>query len=79
MTKTVNKIPLNLELYEDYQIPQTYMAYTVQFNHLDDSECENVEYEYTITGYKIFHSEMERGNSGKFNLKLIIAKSELTF
>jgi hypothetical protein len=79
MIKSANKVPLNLELYGNYQIPQTYMAFTVQFKNLNDSECENIEYEYTVSGYKIFHSEMERGNIGKFNLKLIVAKSEITF
>lgn len=79
MKKNVNKTPLDLTLYSGFQIPQEYMAYKVQFENLDDSECENIEYEYIIQGYKIFHSEMQHGNAGKFSLKLIIAKNELTF
>lgn len=79
MNKNVNKNALNFDQYSKYQIPQEYTAYVLEFQNLNDSECENMEYDYTVQGYKIFHSEMERNNIGLFSLKLIVAKSDIVF
>ena len=74
MTKT-DKKPLNFNEYEKYEIPQEYMAFEVNFLGINPEQCEDLEYEYLSTGYKLFNSDLTHANEGKFNLKLIIAKS----
>ena len=79
MTKISQKAPLNFEDYEKYSIDQRYSAYIVQFNDISDQECDNLEYENVSKGYKVFHSEVSRGNQGFLNMTLIIAKLEAVF
>jgi len=79
MKKQISKIPLDFSLYEEYEISQEYVAYTIEFLSINDKECEDLEYEYTSTGYKIFFSEIIRAPLGRFNLRMIIAKCEVIF
>lgn len=77
MRKSIKKKPLDLNLYKIFEIPQEYMAYILEFENVDESESENLEAEYFQKGYKIFHSELTRTNSGLFDLKIILAKLEM--
>lgn len=79
MTKKVNKVPLDFSQYEKYEIPQEYLTYKLSFYDIDESQCEDLEFEYTSQGYKLFHSELERSNMGMFNLTLIIGKCNIVF
>ncbi len=79
MTKNSQKTPLNLDEYETYSIDHKYSAYIVSFTNLTDQDCDNLEYEYVSKGFKVFHSEVSRGNQGLLNMTLIIAKLEVVF
>jgi hypothetical protein len=76
---TVKKIPLNLDRYHEYEIPQEYMAFEVIFENIDQEESDNLEADYMAQGYKIFHANLERANAGMFNYKIIVAKAGYTF
>lgn len=77
--KKSSKKPLNLELYQDYNIDQNYSAYEISFENLDQEEVDNIENEYVTKGYKIFHTEMASNSDGSFNYKIVLAKLEFTF
>ena len=79
MTMNINKIPLDLNFYAEYGIDQQYSAYIITIDSLGENESENLEWEYTSKGYKVFHSELKRVKDGKFQMKLIIAKLEYSF
>ncbi|MBT4791277.1 MAG: hypothetical protein HON90_06880 [Halobacteriovoraceae bacterium] len=79
MTSRAEKIPLSFDKYQEYEISQEYQAYVINLININETEAEDLEYEYLIQGYKIFHSELARSNEGKFNLKIILGKSELIF
>lgn len=72
MKNRVEKTPLNLDHYENYQIDQAYQAYVIIIHDLEEGGAEDLEHEYTQQGYKIFSSEMLRQTNGKFTLKLIV-------
>jgi hypothetical protein len=75
----MNKSPLDLNLYERFNIDQNYSAFKITFDDLDQDEVDNIEAEYVQKGYKIFHTEMESNGNGTFKYSLIIAKLEFTF
>lgn len=75
----VERTPLPLDKYEQYEIPQEYMAYIVCFKNITQLECDDIEYKYHTTGYKIFHTELQRATGDQFDYKLIIAKSGMIF
>ena len=79
MTEKVVKKPLDLSRYQELSIPHDYLAFEIIFHQVDENECENLEYEYLAQGYKLFHSDLTRQNEGKFQLTIIIAKSEVIF
>lgn len=73
------KVPLDLCDYKKYEIPQEYMAFIISFKNIDPDQCEDLEYDYLSTGYKLFNSNLEYGNEGKYNFTIIIAKSSMIF
>lgn len=77
--KVVNKNPLSLELYAEFEIPQEYMAFKVIFENIDQEESDNLEADYMGQGYKIFNSNLERSKAGLFNFTIIVAKAGYTF
>jgi hypothetical protein len=74
-----SKKPLDLNLYEQYSIDQTYSAFILNFSNINQEEADNLEHEYTIQGYKIFHTEMSQLSNGSFELTMIVAKLNYTF
>ena len=75
-----NKVPLSFDSYAIYEIPQDYLAWVVEVSDVDQNRIDDIEYELQTTGHKIFHTEATRSQAGNlFNVKIIIAKSEMTF
>ena len=75
----VSRLPLDLDQYQKYDIPQDYSAYVITFENITAQECDDFENEYTLKGYKIFHSSIDRSIADLFNMQLIVAKSEFIF
>jgi len=75
----VNKIPLDLTLYDHYEIPQDFMAFEIHFSDVSQMQCDELEHDYYINGYKIFHTELQRSSGDLFHYKLIVAKAPLLF
>ena len=76
----VQKIPLNLDLYDKYGIDQQYSAFKVIITDISMEQVDQLEYDYIAQGYKLFNSELERyPNKNSFILTLIIAKLSYTF
>lgn len=75
----VHKKPLNLDQYQKYEIPQEYMAFEIEFIDVTQMQCDDLEHDYHIKGYKIFHSDIQRSTGDKFIYKIIVAKSPMTF
>lgn len=75
----VSKKPLDLNLYQKYDIPQDYMAFEITFSDVTQMQCDDFEHEYYVKGYKIFHTSIERSTGDLFIYKLVVAKSTLTF
>lgn len=69
-----HKLPLDLDLYETYKIPQEYSAFKIVFENIDAEKAEDLEYEYLSQGHSLFHSELERSKQDLFKLTLIVAK-----
>tara|TARA_Y100001936_G_scaffold252385_1_gene311806 strand:+ start:2212 stop:2445 length:234 start_codon:yes stop_codon:yes gene_type:complete len=74
-----SKYPLDFELYNTYHIDHRYKAFVIEFESIDENECDNYEANYIEQGYKIFHVSMNRNSKGLFNLKLIVAQMGFTF
>ncbi len=79
MTIKTHKTPLPLDEYEQYNIPQEYSAFKLTFFDLDLQKIDDLEYEYQIQGYKIFHTDTVQARQGLYNFMLVIAKLEVTF
>lgn len=79
MKTEVSKVPLDFNLYEKFEIPQEYAAYKLEFSNVTEQECEDLEFDYSSKGYRVFFSEVNRAKEGLFNMILIVAKSEFTF
>lgn len=79
MMKKSDKRPLDLNLYEKYNIDQQYNAYVLTVKDINDQEAEDIEYQYVTQGYKIFYSELKRSHEDLFILTLIVAKILFTF
>jgi hypothetical protein len=77
--EAVSKKPLDLEKYSDYGIPQEYMAFEVKFINITQEQCDDLEAQYHLKGYKIFHVDINRSISNLFDYKIIIAKLEMIF
>lgn len=75
----VDKKPLDLDLYEKYEIPQDYMAYVITFTDIDQMQCDELEHEYYTKGYKIFHTDIQRSTGALFIYKLIVGKASFVF
>jgi hypothetical protein len=75
----VDKVPLDLNEYATYNIPQSYMAYEIKFQNITQDKCDDLESEYSVKGYKIFHADLQRSVSNLFDYTLIIAKCEMIF
>jgi hypothetical protein len=78
-SEQVIKVPLDLNEYSHYDIPQSYMAFEVKFQNITQEKCDDLESEYSIKGYKIFHADLQRSVSNLFDYTLIIAKCEMIF
>ena len=78
-TEKANKIPLDLSRYEEFGINQGYMAFIVNFENVDEDQCDNIEADYLSKGYKVFHTEMARSKDNLFKYTVIIAKMGFTF
>ena len=79
MSERVEKIPLDLNSYAQYEIDQAYQAFVIIIKDLGEKDAEDLEYEYMQQGYKIFGSEMLRQINGQLTLKLIVAKADYIF
>lgn len=75
----VDKKPLDLNLYDHFEIPQDYMAFEIIFTDIDQMQCDELEHDYFTKGYKIFHTELQRSSGALFSYKLIIGKAPLIF
>ncbi len=73
------KYPLDLNLYDTYLIDHRYKAYVIEFESVDENQCDDYEATYVEQGYKVFHVSMDRDSKGLFNLKLIVAQLGFTF
>lgn len=73
------KVPLDFELYATYEIPQDYLAWAIEFKLVDQNRIDDIEFDLQISGHKIFHTEATRAKGDLFDLKIIVAKSQLTF
>lgn len=71
--------PLDFNLYEQYEISQSYKAYIVEYLNIDENEVEKVEYDLIQEGNKIFHSNLTRVQGNLFNLEVIIGSVSFTF
>lgn len=71
--------PLDLDLYEDYEIPQGYEAYVLEVQKVTEERADEIEMEYEGQGYKIFHVDLNRAATSIYNLKIIMAKNSFTF
>lgn len=79
MTNSALKSPLDFDQYSLYEIPQDYLAYKIVFTDIEQEESDELELQYTLQGYKLFHSQMQRSQNGNFELLLIVAKCNLIF
>ncbi len=76
----VSKIPLDLNLYEEYAIHQSYSAFKLVVDNIDIEQVDQIEYDYMAQGYKIFYTDLVRKQqSNTFQLTMIIAKLAYTF
>lgn len=71
--------PLDLDLYEDFEIPQGYEAYVLEVQKVTEERADEIEMEYEGQGYKIFHVDLNRAATSIYNLKIIMAKNSFTF
>ena len=71
--------PLDLNLYEQYEIPQGYQAYVLEVENISAERADEIEMEYQTQGYKIFHVDMTSKRSQGYLLKIIMAKNSYTF
>ena len=51
----------------------------IEFESVDENQCDDYEATYVEQGYKVFHVSMDRDSKGLFNLKLIVAQLGFTF
>jgi len=75
----VNKMPLDLNLYEQFEIPHDYMAFEITFTDVSQMQCDDLEHDYYTKGYKIFHTELQRSSADLFIYKLIVGKAPILF
>lgn len=78
INKNVERVPLDFNSYEKYQIDQRYSAFKITVAGLTQEECDDFEYNYLQQGYKLFHSEIHREQAGALRLVMILAKLEST-
>lgn len=72
-------LPLDLDLYEQYEIPQGYEAYLLEVENITSDRADEIEMDYQSQGYKIFHVDMTKNKSEGYFLKIIVAKNSFTF
>ena len=77
--QVATKTPLPFEKYEDYDIDHAYSAFIVEFQELSSEQADQIESDYVIQKYKIFHSELNVNSSGTYDLKIIVAQLSYTF
>ena len=70
----IHKTALDLNMYDDYGIPQEYLAYQVNVEDIDEQAFDDLEADYLAGGYKVFNSEMIRSSGELYNCRIIIAK-----
>lgn len=71
--------PLDLDLYEQYDIPQGYEAYFLEVTKVTSDRADEIELDYETQGYKIFHVDLSKNKSADYSLKIIMAKNSFTF
>jgi len=71
--------PLDLDLYQNYEIPQGYEAYVIEIDKITEERADEIELDYQGQGYKIFHVDLTRAATSIYNLKMIVAKNSFTF
>lgn len=73
------KMPLNFDLYDKYEIPQEYQAWIVFVKEVEQNRMDDIEYDLQTSGHKIFHTEVERSQGNLFDITLIVAQAPMTF
>ncbi len=74
MKSNFSQVPLDLNDYQKYEIPQDYMAYAVELESDVLQDGDDLEFWFLEQHYKIFHSELQRTAKGHYFFKLIIGK-----
>ena len=68
----IDKKPLPLDQYQDYQISQEYQAYIITLLNITQEEMDNYESDLMSKREKLFHADMCRVDGDKFNATLIV-------
>lgn len=68
----IDKKPLPLDQYQNYQISQDYQAFIITILNITQEEMDNFESDLISKREKLFHSDMARVDGDQFNAILII-------
>jgi len=79
MKINVEKKPLDLESYDIYGISQQFQAFILLFSDIKLERCDDIEAEYQLKGYQIFHTDLSYTAKGLCYYQLIVAKAGYTF
>lgn len=77
--QTVSKEPLPLDEYDKFSIAHEYSAFVVEFKNISQEKADDIENDYQLQRYKIFHSDISINKNGSYDLKLVIASLSFTF
>lgn len=72
----IDKKPLPLDQYENYQISQEYQAYIITLFNITQEEMDNYESDLMSKREKLFHADMLRVDGDKFNATLIVGVAQ---
>lgn len=67
----IDKKPLPLDQYQNYQISQEYQAFIITILNITQEEMDNYESALMSNREKLFYSDMLRVGGDKFNATLI--------
>lgn len=68
----IDKKPLPLDKYEDYEIDQQYQGFLITLLNVTQEQIDQYEQDLILKGQKLFHAEMVRVDGNIFNATLII-------
>lgn len=71
----IDKKPLALDRYQEYQIPQEYQAYSITLLNVTQEQMDDYENDLIFKGEKLFHADMVRVDGNLFNAQLIVGVS----